>query len=164
MSTPFFNFSDSPPLGKVIKIYSPSLSKGGWGGGRGGGSKLCLPNNYQYLLVYLVVEEMVSKRLCIALFFNHFVFITSNVDEYNVHYYYRKKVCSTADSTLPGLLNSSAVDIWQVVFSVVIDISACCSSFPFPFFLMLWPYSKILVLQIPFFFCAVSFFGIFTHQ
>ena len=38
-STPFFSFSESPPLGEVIKIYStPPLFKK-WG--EGGGSKLC---------------------------------------------------------------------------------------------------------------------------
>ena len=29
-STPFFNFSYCPPLGEIIKIYSPPLKEGGW--------------------------------------------------------------------------------------------------------------------------------------
>ena len=37
MSTPFFNFSDSPPLGKVIKIYSPPFKKGDGGEAGAGG-------------------------------------------------------------------------------------------------------------------------------
>ena len=38
---PFFKFSDSLPLGEVIKIYSAPIKNGGWGVAWGGGSELC---------------------------------------------------------------------------------------------------------------------------
>ena len=48
-TTPFFNFSESPPVGEVIKIYFlPPLKMGGKGGGGAGGPNYAVPSRRTY--------------------------------------------------------------------------------------------------------------------
>ena len=79
-STPFFNFSGSPPPGELFKIYSPNFKKKK---GRVGGGELCTANDVDGAIVHVnsLDNNMIDLWyfLFLIMYFTYYVFMYLNI-------------------------------------------------------------------------------------